>query len=109
MGTLSGGNQQKSVVGKWLQVEPSVLLLHEPTQGVDVEARADVFRILAEVVGGGAGALLASSEFEDVARVCDRVLVFQRGAVVAELHGEGLTPELIADVSYRDPNERRSA
>lgn len=109
MATLSGGNQQKAVVGKWLQVEPRVLLLHEPTQGVDVEARADVFRVLAGVVSGGAGALLASSEFEDVARVCDRVLVFQRGAVVAELDGEGLTPELIADVSYRDPAAWESA
>lgn len=109
MGTLSGGNQQKAVVGKWLQTEPRVLLLHEPTQGVDVEARADVFRILADVIGAGAGAVLASSEFDDIARVCDRVLVFRHGEVVAELGGSGLTPEVIADVSYRDPAERRSA
>jgi len=105
MSTLSGGNQQKAVVGKWLQVNPQVLLLHEPTQGVDVEARAEVYGLLADVVGQGAGALVASSEFEDVARICDRVLVFQRGSVVAELAGDGLTAEMVADVSYREPAE----
>ncbi len=109
MSTLSGGNQQKAVVAKWLQVAPRVLLMHEPTQGVDVEARADIFRMLADVVAGGAGALLASSEFEDVARVCDRVLVFQRGAVVAELDGTDLSPETLADISYREPSEWRTA
>lgn len=101
LGTLSGGNQQKAVVAKWLQVDPQVLLLHEPTQGVDVEARAEVFRVVAEAAGRGAAVLLASSELEDVARVCDRVLVFGQGRVVAQLSGPQLDAEALALASYR--------
>lgn len=109
MGTLSGGNQQKAVVAKWLQISPRVLLLHEPTQGVDVEARADVFKIVADAVANGAAALLASSEFEDIAQVCDRVLVFRNGELAEQLDGPGLSADLLADASYRQRTGKASA
>jgi ribose transport system ATP-binding protein len=101
MGTLSGGNQQKAVLAKWLQTSPKVLLLHEPTQGIDVGARKQVFNTIASVAAGGCAVLIASSEHEDLARVCSRVLVMRDGAVVNELVGAALSAEAIVEASYR--------
>jgi ribose transport system ATP-binding protein len=109
LATLSGGNQQKAVVGKWLQTDPEILLLHEPTQGVDIEARSEVFRFVSAAAARGAAVLLATSEFEDAAGVCDRVLVFQRGRIAAELVGPHVSAERIAEASYRPLDESGSA
>jgi len=88
MTALSGGNQQKLIIGKWVETQPDVLLLHEPTQGVDVGARQDIYSRLREVAAHGAGIVVASANYEELPGLCDRVLVFRRGDVVAELDGE---------------------
>ena len=80
LGALSGGNQQKALLAKWFQTEPRLILLDEPTQGVDVGARAQVFDAIAEAARSGAAVLCASSDYEQLTAICDRVLVFNRGA-----------------------------
>jgi len=99
--SLSGGNQQKALLARWLRLEPRVLLLHEPTQGVDIGARRGIFEILTESAARGTSVLYASVEYEDLANVCDRVLVFDRGRVVGELSGAGLTADRLAQYCYR--------
>jgi len=83
--TLSGGNQQKVVVGKWLLTAPSVLLLDEPTRGIDVGARADIYRRLREIADAGASLLVASSDLEELLVLCDRMFVMRQGRVAGEL------------------------
>jgi ribose transport system ATP-binding protein len=82
---FSGGNQQKIVLAKWLRNEPKVLLLDEPTQGVDVGAKAGIFELIANAAVAGAGVLVCSSDAKELALICDRVLVMRDGAAVAEL------------------------
>lgn len=86
--SLSGGNQQKLIIGKWVETRPEVLLLHEPTQGVDVGARQDIYARLREVAAQGTGIVIASANYEELPGLCDRVLVFRRGDLVAELDGD---------------------
>jgi len=100
LGALSGGNQQKALLAKWLQVRPFVLLLHEPTQGVDIGSRREIFRIVRETAALGAAVLIASSEYEDLANVCNRVVVMRRGRAVTELTGGDLTSERILERCY---------
>ncbi len=107
---LSGGNQQKVVLAKWFATDPSVLLLHEPTQGVDIGARQEVFRHIRRFTERGGAVLIASAEYEDLANLCDRVIVFRDGLPVAELQGEQLTPEAIVEQAFLvTPTERRIA
>ncbi|MFF1339431.1 sugar ABC transporter ATP-binding protein [Streptomyces sp. NPDC058290] len=89
--TLSGGNQQKVMVGRRLRGKLRLLILEEPTAGVDVGAKAAIHRLLAEALAAGLAVLLISTDFEEVADVCHRALVFGRGSVVAELAGETLS------------------
>ncbi|GHE28970.1 sugar ABC transporter ATP-binding protein [Streptomyces vinaceus] len=89
--TLSGGNQQKVMVGRPLRGRPRLLILEEPTAGVDVGAKASIHRLLDEALAGGLAVLLISTDFEEVADVCHRALVFGRGRVVAELAGGALS------------------
>ncbi|HEU5078493.1 MAG TPA: sugar ABC transporter ATP-binding protein [Opitutaceae bacterium] len=83
--TLSGGNQQKVVLGKWLLVQPRVLILDEPTRGVDVGAKFEIYSQILELADGGAGILIISSEIEELLGLCDRVLVMNRGEIRDEL------------------------
>jgi ribose transport system ATP-binding protein len=106
LGTFSGGNQQKVLLAKWLETTPAVLMLHEPTQGVDVGARKNIFGRIQEAAAEGAAVLLASAEYEDLAHLCDRVLVFRHGRIAAELEGALLTQDRIIDRSYRDSSPR---
>ena len=99
--TLSGGNQQKAVLGKWIQTNPQVLLLHEPTQGVDVGARKGIFQLVRDATKAGRGVLIASGEDEDLGHLCDRVLIFRDGRVVKELRGAAVSAERIVEESYR--------
>jgi ribose transport system ATP-binding protein len=93
---LSGGNQQKVLLAKWMQVVPKLILLDEPTQGVDVGARQRVFEAIRRAAGQGAAILCASSDYEQLATICDRVLIFARGRVVGELTGASVSKEQIA-------------
>jgi ribose transport system ATP-binding protein len=84
LNVLSGGNQQKVILGRWLRQAPRVLLLDEPTQGIDVGARADIYLHIEAAADAGCVVLIASSDFEELQRLCDRVLVLAGGRLVAE-------------------------
>jgi ribose transport system ATP-binding protein len=99
-GSLSGGNQQKALLAKWLQTSPRLLLLHEPTQGVDVGARQQIFSTIRAAAAEGACILCASSDYEQLAAICDRVLVFGRGRVVRQLVGGEVTKDRITEQCY---------
>lgn len=88
---LSGGNQQKVLMAKWVEQSPQLLLLHEPTQGVDVGARQQIFDILLGLAASGRRILVASSDHEELARLCSRVIVIAEGRPVATLEGENVT------------------
>ena len=94
--TLSGGNQQKVVLGKWLATEPSVLMLDEPTRGVDIGAKGEIYRLLLDAAGRGLGVLVSSSEIPELLVLCDRILVLFRGRIVASLSREEATEARIA-------------
>ncbi|MBE7451679.1 MAG: sugar ABC transporter ATP-binding protein [Kofleriaceae bacterium] len=83
--TLSGGNQQKIVIGKWLELAPRVLLLDEPTRGVDVGAKAEIYRVIEELTAAGHAVILASSDLPEIERLADRVLVLRDGRLAGEL------------------------
>jgi ribose transport system ATP-binding protein len=83
--TLSGGNQQKVVLARWLRLNPSVMLLDEPTQGVDVGARADIYANVRRLTDAGSAAIVVASDLEELAQVADRVIVIQHGVITAEV------------------------
>ena len=91
--TLSGGNQQKVVMARWMRISPDVLVLEDPTAGVDVGAKAEIYRLLAETLKSGRGVILISTDFEEVAAICHRALVFRGGQILAEISAERLSLE----------------
>jgi rhamnose transport system ATP-binding protein len=93
--TMSGGNQQKVVIAKWLATDPKVLIIDEPTRGIDVGTKAEVHRLLSELAGQGLGILMISSELPEVLGMADRVLVLCEGRVTAELDRADATPEAV--------------
>lgn len=100
--TFSGGNQQKALLAKWMAVKPKVLLLHEPSQGVDVGARKQIFSLIRKAADSGMTIMIASTEYEDLAALCNRVFVFRDGCVTCELSGSSLTNERIIEQCYRN-------
>ena len=88
---LSGGNQQKVVLARWLLHECRVLLLDEPTRGVDIATKAEIYRIISDLAKSGLGVLVVSSELEELAHICTRVLVMREGEIVAEVDGKDAT------------------
>jgi ribose transport system ATP-binding protein len=100
-GALSGGNQQKVLLAKWLQSPPRVLLLHEPTQGVDIASRHEVFRIIRQAADDGSAVLIFSAEYADLARLCNRVIVLRDGVASAELAGSSLDEARLLDACLR--------
>jgi ribose transport system ATP-binding protein len=96
VGTLSGGNQQKCVLGKWLSAKPRLFILDEPTRGIDVGAKAQIHKLIDQIAGAGVGILLISSELPELIGVSDRVYVMRAGGVAAELMaGPELTQEAV--------------
>jgi ribose transport system ATP-binding protein len=100
VGALSGGNQQKVVIGKWLTRDLQVLILDEPSRGVDIGARSEIHRLIRQLADGGAGVIVISSELEELEGFCDRVLVMVEGRVVGELVGDDITEEKMLSMSY---------
>ena len=92
---LSGGNQQKVVIGKWLSMNPTILLLDEPTRGVDIGAKQEIYRLMEELTAKGVGILFVSSEMEEVLSMSDRVLVMHEGRIAGELTRDTATEESI--------------
>jgi ribose transport system ATP-binding protein len=102
LGTLSGGNQQKAVLAKWVSVRPKVLVLHEPTQGVDVGARKQIFEQIASLARGGTTILIVSVEYKDLCGLADRVFVFGSGGRVrSEVSGAGLTEDALVSECFQ--------
>ena len=88
---FSGGNQQKIVLAKWLRLHPRVLLLDEPTQGVDAGAQAEIYELLAQAARDGAAVIVSSSDTKELAAICDRVVVLREGRVVGEFDRAALS------------------
>ena len=99
MGTLSGGNQQKVLLGRWLERDSDVLVLIEPTRGVDVGARQDIYAALRTLAEGGVAVLIATSDYEEAVQVADRVYVMAKGRIVTELEGAGVTNSRLLEAS----------
>jgi rhamnose transport system ATP-binding protein len=106
VGTLSGGNQQKVVIGKWLATDPKVLIIDEPTRGIDVGAKAEVYRTLADLVRDGMAVLMISSELPEVLGMADRVLVMHEGRLSADLAREEASEERIMSAALGQHWER---
>lgn len=96
---LSGGNQQKVVLGKWLMLEPGVILLDEPTKGVDVGAKFEIYSIINQIAKNGSSVLLISSEMEELIGICDRIIIIHDGLVKGEFHKETYDSEAILKVA----------
>jgi ribose transport system ATP-binding protein len=92
---LSGGNQQKVLIARWLELNPKVLILDEPTRGVDVGAKAEIHALIGELAGQGKAILMISSELPEVLGVSDRVLVMHEGRIVAEFSREEATQDKV--------------
>ncbi|MCC9000498.1 MAG: sugar ABC transporter ATP-binding protein [Candidatus Contendobacter sp.] len=88
-GALSGGNQQKLLIARWIAINPKVLILDEPTKGVDIGAKAEIYRIISELAAKGVAILVISSELPEVIGISDRILVMREGRIVGELGGSG--------------------
>jgi ribose transport system ATP-binding protein len=102
LNTLSGGNQQKVIMARWMQRSPKLLLLDEPTQGVDVGARADIYNTVRDAVAKGASALIVASDFEELSHVVDRAIVLRNGRIVADVPSEQLNPHRLTELSYAE-------
>ena len=93
--SLSGGNQQKTIIGRWLLTEPKVLLLDDPTRGIDVGAKAELYRLMDELCAQGVGIVVTSSELPELLTLCDRILVLCEGRQTAEFTRQEATQEKI--------------
>ncbi len=97
--TLSGGNQQKVVLAKWLAARPQILILDEPTRGIDVGAKAEIYTIMRQLADEGIGVLFISSELPEILGLSDRILVMRRGRIAAEFDATEATEESIMRVA----------
>ncbi|MBR0688253.1 sugar ABC transporter ATP-binding protein [Bradyrhizobium manausense] len=109
VGKLSGGNQQKIVLGKWLANEPKLLILDEPTRGIDVGAKAEIHRLMGELAAQGLAILMISSELPEVLGMSDRVLVMREGRIVAEFSREEATQQSIGAAMMGSPENAEKA
>jgi ABC-type sugar transport system ATPase subunit len=94
-GSLSGGNQQKVVLAKWLATRPDLLILDEPTRGIDVGTKHEIYKLIDALAAAGTAVLLVSSELPEILALSDRILVMRDGTLVAELDGATATEEAI--------------
>lgn len=106
---LSGGNQQKVLVGRWMLREPRLLIFEEPTRGIDVHAKTEVYGLIGDLVRSGGGVVIVSSDLPELEGLCDRVYVFRRGRVVAELSGDEINQENLAARATADADVPQQA
>ena len=102
MSSLSGGNQQKVILARWLRRKPRLILLDEPTQGVDVGARAEIWRALRKATENGSAAIVVCSDFQELAQVVDRAIVLRNGRIVANLSADQINAHRLAQLSHAD-------
>lgn len=98
-GDLSGGNQQKVVIGKWLATQPEVIILDEPTKGIDIGSKAAVHQFMSELVSQGLAVIMVSSELPEVMGMADRIIVMHEGLMVAEYRAGEATAETIVSAA----------
>ena len=101
MGALSGGNQQKVLIGRWLLSGAKILLLYDITRGVDVGTKHDIYELVLDLARQGCSILFYTSDTEEMAHLCHRVLVLREGAISAELQGPGIDPERVVAAAIR--------
>ena len=99
---LSGGNQQKVVVAKWLTTKPKLLIVDEPTRGIDVGAKSEIYQILNNLAKSGAGILVVSSEMEELMGICNRIIVMNKGMITGELSSEEANTEALLKLAFED-------
>jgi D-xylose transport system ATP-binding protein len=99
VGTLSGGNQQKVILGRWLNAHPKIFILDEPTRGIDIGAKVEIYKLLDRLAGEGVAVIIISSELPEVLGMSDRILVMREGAIAAEFARETATREAIMEVA----------
>ena len=102
VGNLSGGNQQKVLVGKWIFAEPDVLMMDEPTRGVDVGAKYEIYQIINDLVSQGKAVMMISSELPELLGMCDRIYVMNEGRLIAELQAKDASQEIIMSYIMQD-------
>ena len=102
IGELSGGNQQKVILARWLAAQPKVLILDEPTKGIDVGAKFEIYQIICNLAKQGIGVIVVSSELPEVMGVCDRILVMCQGHITGELKREEATDQKILMLAMKD-------
>ena len=98
-GQLSGGNQQKVVIGKWLSIQPKIIIIDEPTNGIDIAAKVEVHRLLITLSDEGVSIILVSSEMNEIISVCDRLIVMKRGRIAGALQSENIRQQTIMKLS----------
>ena len=96
---LSGGNQQKAVIAKWLATSPKVIILDEPTKGIDIGSKAAVHEFMAELAAEGLAVIMVSSELPEILGMSDRVIVMREGRIAGEFVNDGLTPEMLVSAA----------
>jgi ribose transport system ATP-binding protein len=101
---LSGGNQQKVLLARWMATDPSVMVLNDPTRGVDLATRLSIHGTLRELARAGTGIVLLSTEVEELQLLCNRVLVFREGSVFAEISGNDLSMSSIVGAMFGKEN-----
>ena len=102
VGGLSGGNQKKVLLARWLEIHPKVLLLDEPTRGVDVGAKSEIYLIINELAAQGVAVVVISSELPEIVGICDRVVVMREGVITGECQGEDINQEKIMTLATHD-------
>ena len=107
--SLSGGNQQKIVLGKWLIQRPRIFLLDEPTRGIDVGAKFEIYTLISQLAADGCAVILVSSELPEVLGLADRILVLKDGGIVGELKGEGATEHVVLQLAMLGAEAKRAA
>lgn len=95
VGNLSGGNAQKVVVAKWMSISPAILLLDEPTQGIDVGAKAEIYQLINQLAKAGIGVIVVSSDLVEIINLCNRIIVMKEGAISGELVGDEITEDQV--------------
>jgi ABC-type sugar transport system ATPase subunit len=103
--TLSGGNQQKVIMARWLATDPRVLLLNDPTRGVDINAKRDLYALLAELAQTGTAVVMLSTEVDEHVELMDRVLVFREGRISAELAHDRLTRQALVGAFFGEGDD----
>jgi ABC-type sugar transport system ATPase subunit len=100
VGELSGGNQQKVVLAKMLARKPHVLLMDEPTRGIDVGTKAEIYRLIRELAATGTTVIAVSSELPELIGMCDRILIMHEGSIAGDVPAEGADDELLLSYAY---------